>query len=315
MATHIIPDIHGRIEKLEGALSSLGFSHRNGAWRHSAGDTVVFLGDFIDRGPSGRGVLRIVRDMMEAGLAHAVMGNHELNAIHYHTEDPSTGEALRSRSEKNTRQHSTFLHEFPVGSKQAAEAIEWMKSLPLAIEFEDFRAVHACWDNSAVGRLRELSPDLVLGEELFHQAATKGHPVKADVEQIAKGPDLVLPAGYGIYDEEGTRRERVRVKWWGGRSTSWRDLAMSVADPTELPSGNAPGDAVEFLYGADELPVFFGHYWMQGTPELQAGNALCLDYSAGRDGPLVTYRHERGAPLSTVNICVHENQPRTLVRG
>jgi hypothetical protein len=36
----------------------------------------------------------------------------------------------------------------------------------------------------------------------------------------------------------------------------------------------------------DAKPVFFGHYWLPGPPELELPNALCLDFSAGKDGPL-----------------------------
>lgn len=48
----VIPDIHGQADKLKGALGNLGYQERNGAWRHSDPTRhVVFLGDFIDRGP------------------------------------------------------------------------------------------------------------------------------------------------------------------------------------------------------------------------------------------------------------------------
>jgi len=41
--------------------------------------------------------------------------------------------------------------------------------------------------------------------------------------------------------------------------------------------------------------VFFGHYWLTGMPEIEAPNALCLDYSAGiGDNPLVAYAWEPG---------------------
>ena len=42
---------------------------------------VIFLGDFIDRGPHQREVIEIDRQMIEAGTAQSVMGNHEFNAI------------------------------------------------------------------------------------------------------------------------------------------------------------------------------------------------------------------------------------------
>jgi hypothetical protein len=45
---------------------------------------MIFVGDFIDRGPQQREILRIARSMCEAGAARAVMGNHEFNTIGTH---------------------------------------------------------------------------------------------------------------------------------------------------------------------------------------------------------------------------------------
>ena len=57
------------------------------------------------------------------------------------------------------------------------------------------------------------------------------------------------------------------------------------------------------LYPEDAKPVFFGHYWMFGRVKLEAQNALCLDYSAGSDGPLISYRFSTDAPeLALGNI-------------
>jgi hypothetical protein len=38
--------------------------------------------------------------------------------------------------------------------------------------------------------------------------------------------------------------------------------------------------------------VFFGHYWLTGTPLLQTPRAACVDYSVGKGGPLVAYRFD-----------------------
>ncbi len=305
MATHFIPDIHGRIEKLLAALEGLGFRETRGAWRHPLGDRVIFLGDFIDRGEHAGEVIRVVRGMIDAGTARAIMGNHELNAIHFHTDRSGSSDGLRARTRKNTSQHVAFLAEFPLYSLGAQEMIGWMKSLPLAYEEEDFRAVHACWDLSSIARLREISSDLVLDETLVHLSAESGHPVMRDIERITKGPEISLPDGYGVHDQEGMRRTHVRAKWWGKRSRQWADIAMSVVDPDELPRGRMAQEIAPPSYPEDERPVFFGHYWLKGVPFLQSANALCLDYSAGLDGPLVTYRHETGAPLDLARIMVH----------
>src|SRR5271155_4426880 len=101
----LIGDIHGHADELEQLLEALDYQRAQGTYRHPE-RKVIFLGDFIDRGPKIRQVLEIVRPMIEEGTALAVMGNHELNALAYHTEDPEVpGEYLRPHIEKNVEQH------------------------------------------------------------------------------------------------------------------------------------------------------------------------------------------------------------------
>lgn len=82
---------------------------------------------------------------------------------------------------------------------------------------------------------------------------------------------------------------------------------MSVPDISKIPDEPLPENLVTSIYPAADKPVFFGHYWMSGVPELQSRNALCLDYSAGADGPLVTYTHLAGSrDLSLSNLTIHQ---------
>lgn len=302
----IIPDIHGHADKLKTALRQLGYRHRSGAWRHSTpGRQCLFLGDFIDRGPDNRAVIQIVRAMLEAGSAHAIMGNHELNAIHFHTQNPETSTPLRPRTPTNLRQHQRFLDEFPLGSPATTEAINWMRSLPLYLKLNHFRAVHACWDQAKITKLEALSQNGVLTQNQLIRAANPADPLHDLVETTCKGPEATLPTGYQITDKDGTTRREVRLKWWQASGNSWADVAMSVPDLSQLPPGKPPESVRALAYPANAKPVFFGHYWMEGAPVLQAPNALCLDYSVGKGGPLMSYTMEDGAPLSLCRIQAH----------
>src|ERR1700682_6445764 len=99
----VIGDIHGHADELVQLLEALAYERDHGVYRQPE-RKVIFLGDFIDRGPKIRQVLEIVRPMIEEGEALAVMGNHELNALAYHTEDPEVpGEHLRRHSPKNEK--------------------------------------------------------------------------------------------------------------------------------------------------------------------------------------------------------------------
>src|ERR1700676_204139 len=97
----LIGDIHGHADELIQLLAALGYHKHGGIYSHPE-RKVIFLGDFIDRGPKIREGLEIVRPMVEDGKALAVMGNHELNALAYHMKAPEPpGEYLRRHSDKN----------------------------------------------------------------------------------------------------------------------------------------------------------------------------------------------------------------------
>ena len=306
--TDIIPDIHGQAQKLRAALTNLGWQRRGTTWLHAEPDRqIVFLGDFIDRGPENGEVIRIVRELMDAGRAKAIMGNHELNALHFHTKDPDTGLPLRPNNQDNTEQHKSFLDEFPPGARKTKEALGWMKELPLFIEAGGFRAVHAAWLQPAIDELRRQTETGVLGEDQLIRAGRKGDVFYHIAETIAKGPEERLPAPYSFRDKGGQVRHSVRLKWWNSDARNWRQVAMSVPDFNQIPEDPLPQNLATSIYPSGDRPVFFGHYWMSGTPVLQSGNALCLDYSAGTDGPLVSYTYPAGSrELSLKNLMVHQ---------
>lgn len=81
----IIGDVHGCREELEALLDKLGYavaSAEGGPVRaHPEGRRAVFVGDLVDRGPDSPGVLRLVMDMVAAGSALAVPGNHDLKLV------------------------------------------------------------------------------------------------------------------------------------------------------------------------------------------------------------------------------------------
>ena len=71
--TYVIGDIHGRLDLLTALLAQIE-QHRAGRDR-----TIVFLGDYIDRGPDSAGVVATVRSL-QAREPHAIVclkGNHE----------------------------------------------------------------------------------------------------------------------------------------------------------------------------------------------------------------------------------------------
>lgn len=249
--------------------------------------------NFIDRHPA-RGVLRIVRPMVEAGTALAVMGNHELNAIAYHYPHPEiAGDFLRPRSVKNRDQHAAFREEFEPEPDALDDTIAWFRTLPLWLDLGELRAVHAAWHEPSLARLRDHTDGhgrlTDAGVIAVHERGTAAADA---VEKVAKGIEFSLPPGASFNDKDSNPRHHVRVKWWQNRNpVKWTEIAIGPPDlQRQLPDATLEWPA-DLGYPADAPPVFFGHYWWTGKPAPLASNVACVDYSVGRPGGmLVAYR-------------------------
>jgi hypothetical protein len=288
MSYDIIGDIHGCAHSLRHLLERLGYTDRDGVYRHPS-RTVVFLGDFIDRGPHQREVISLVRRMIEAGTAQSVMGNHEFNAIAYYTADKDGGDYLRPHSEKNMRQHRVFLDAYARTPKAYAGVIEWFRTLPLWLDLGELRIVHACWDARLIARIaayQDGSP--LLGEDLLVQACRRRHWQFEALEILLKGKEIRLPDGASYRDKEGTPRHNIRVRWWDQAATNFREAFFGPESArTHIPDDEIAGDhLVEYSHEAP--PVFLGHYWMEGEPAPLARNIACLDYSVAKPGGRLT---------------------------
>jgi Calcineurin-like phosphoesterase len=290
MGYDIIGDIHGHANKLIALLRKVGYRHHLGAWRHPD-RTAVFVGDFIDRGPGQLETIRLVREMLDAGTAQAVMGNHEFNAIAWYTPDPEyDGEHLRRRTPKNRRLHEAFLLETEHDPSLHTELVGWFLTLPLWLDLPGVRVVHACWHPGYMSEIEsKLKPVRRLDPALVEAASRRGSMEYRAVEAITKGVEIALPPGHEFHDKDGHRRDNVRIRWWDATATTYRRAAiLDVAAREALPDTAVP-DSFPLGYNG-EKPVFFGHYWMTGDPAPLSRHAACVDYSAGRGGPLVAYQ-------------------------
>ena len=285
----IIGDVHGEADALERLLEKLGYAPVDGCWQHSS-RKAIFLGDFIDRGPEQKRVLEIVMPMVQSGKALAVMGNHEFNALAFHTSDGEGG-WLRPHTGKNTGQHQAFLDEYQ-DPEELNSVLDFFWSLPLWIELEGLRVVHACWDVQQLERLKSEHAGQTLTPELLKKASTKGCWEYGAIETLLKGVEVPLPEGHeGFLDKDGTRRFDVRVAWWDRNATTYREAFVGP----ESARATIPAEATDgrhlVSYIETERPLFLGHYWMTGQPRPLTPNIACTDYSVAREGEkLVAYR-------------------------
>lgn len=149
--TFAVGDIHGDLYALNRLLKRLP--------RFKADDTIVFIGDYIDRGPNSKEVVERVRALSDAGPARvvALRGNHEdawLQVIHggwpefvmprkngcYEALCSFKGKPQPGEEELPSAEE---FKELLTGSFFPPDVVQWMQSLPFFYEDEHAIYVHA----------------------------------------------------------------------------------------------------------------------------------------------------------------------------
>jgi hypothetical protein len=301
----LIGDIHGYASELKALLTKMGYQETGGVWQHPE-RKVIFLGDFVDRGPEQVETVRIARSMVESGNALAVMGNHEFNAVAWSTIDPNKlNEFLRPHSDKNLKQHREFLAQVGEDSDLHREIIKWFKTLPLFLEMDTFRVVHACWHPGHLQTLSNFTDDHNrIRPEAWVQLTDEENEGFEALETVLKGLEISLPNGYQFRDKDNHPRTNIRTQWWDLDGVTYRDLAMVPVEVIhQIPHEPIPDDVLPGYDG--EKPVFVGHYWMRGEPAPLNEYVACLDYSVvdADGGKLCAYRHDGSKYLDNSRYC------------
>lgn len=299
----VVGDVHGELDALRALMGVLGYDARGG---HPGGRRLVFVGDLCDRGPDSPGVLALARRMIEEGRAQAVLGNHELNLLR---ESRKHGNGW-FYGDDHDRAAGEFGASRPMDDGAQAAALAFLRELPVALQRDDLRVVHAVWDDASLARL---------GGELAGWTPERVHrddpgPPELQAQLAALEPARALEMGrYG---------ERLRQRGEGlplleavGRSDAlWQrgnpmrvvtsGLEQLAARPYFAGGAWRMTDRVRWWDEYDhETPVVFGHYWRwmdpqargaysKGEPDLFAEaapnawvgrrrNAFCTDFSVG----------------------------------
>jgi len=131
--TYVISDVHGHLADLREVLGREGLVEDD-SW--AGGDAQLWvLGDLVDRGPDGIGVVRFVRTLQEQApdQVHVLMGNHESLML---------GERLFP----GTRFDEVWLINGGRVSDQMEltdEDVAWLRSLPLMALVGDQLLMHS----------------------------------------------------------------------------------------------------------------------------------------------------------------------------
>ena len=139
--TFVIGDVHGQLGMLENLMAKI-------PWRPGK-DALVFLGDYVDRGPDSKGVVDYVLSLTaEYSKIHCILGNHEGMLLDYlaganrelyliNGGGTTLGTYQRHGSPSGTRPRDGEIPELP------EDHILFYNSLKLLVELDGYYVVHA----------------------------------------------------------------------------------------------------------------------------------------------------------------------------
>jgi len=151
---YAVGDIHGRLDLLEAILDRIEADAR--ASGHVERRTLVFLGDYVDRGPDSRGVVdRAISGLPQGFDTHFLKGNHEAILLNFLDDAWSLDNWLLNGGDATMLSYGVDTERLArlgvapgIWRKAFAEALpaahlRFFKSLKLSVSFGDYLFVHA----------------------------------------------------------------------------------------------------------------------------------------------------------------------------
>jgi|SRR5690554_496428 len=284
-----IGDVHAHYNELVGLLKKMDYEYSNGVWQHPQ-KKAVFVGDFVNRGPSTLKVLELVKSMVENNKGYALLGNHELNLIGYFTLRKN-GSPIAKLTPTHQAQMEQIKYQFE-NEEELQRYIKWLKKLPFFIDFGSTRAVHAYWGKSNKAVVDSTLATNELDKKLIKEIFKENSEFSKSVWQTTKGIEINLPKDLIVKDSKNIRRTNFRIKWWEDpKDKTFRTIGFG--NRFQLPKYTIPKEIIlPFdVYSPKEPIVFFGHYCLGNDPLIIMDNICCLDSCvAGNSRKLTAYR-------------------------
>ena len=127
MRKFAISDIHGCVQTFKALLGKINYTKN---------DELYLLGDYIDRGPDGKGVIDHIWHLQQEGYAvHCLLGNHEKILLDAATK----GKSFYDEGEIYTLFSFGVNHYKDIPTKY----IDWIKGLVYYLEIDNYILVHA----------------------------------------------------------------------------------------------------------------------------------------------------------------------------
>lgn len=143
-ASYAIGDVHGEYDRLTALLTGSGLVDNHLHWQ-GENATLVFMGDFFDRGPDGIGCLDLIRQLQlqarrASGEVHALLGNHEILTV----------SAFRFNRRLTNGPGGTFVDDWLYNGGQITDLrrlseahLDWLANLPAMLLVQAHLLIHA----------------------------------------------------------------------------------------------------------------------------------------------------------------------------
>ena len=131
--TLVISDIHGEYERLMSVLNKADYKPNK--------DKIVFLGDYIDRGPDSYNVVRYIRQLKGKYKDNVVLlkGNHEDLALKFLNKEIDKMLFHYNGGNKTTKSY----YKYGNGQSDFRMDIAWLNKLPCYYQTDKYLFVHA----------------------------------------------------------------------------------------------------------------------------------------------------------------------------
>lgn len=190
----IIGDVHGCCDELERLLAELGYRV---SWKPELSvtrdheRTAVFVGDLVDRGPRSPDVVRLVRHMVETGLALCVMGNHERKVVKWLMgKDVKRSHGL----EQTIAQYEALWAAGDAGGEDRRTVKDFLDNLRSHVWLDGGKlcVAHAGLKEEMIGRASGAVREFALYGETTGEIDDFGLPVRADWAAHYRGATTVV---------------------------------------------------------------------------------------------------------------------------
>ena len=206
-------------------------------------------------------MLALVEQLVKSGRAVAVLGNHEINLLRNEAKDGS-GWFFEERCERDQHRYAPFNR---LDADVKVRTVSFLATLPIALEREDLRVVHAAWIGPHIDTARALPVT-----QMLKQYAHWDEQALAEAQALEPLVRAELAAWPHALEDQATEPPFLHAH-------AQRESVRQMRNPLKVLTSGVERVGVEPFYSSgkwrfaervqwwqeydDETPVVVGHYW------------------------------------------------------